>query len=154
MTQETIKQILRKLTIVEEPDLDERLNHTLNPASIEDILLAYIEEVERPNETWINAKTSSVIEFHLKHDEKKEDVPLKQQIPEAFHEFLDIFDETKADLFPKPCSWDHKIELKEGFQLNPTITIPYGFPVLLRQKKRHTFETANPRGGPRILRHF
>ena len=116
MTQETIKQILRKPTIVEEPDQDERLNRTLNPASHEDILLAYIEEVERPNETWINAKTSSAIEFHLKHDAKKEEIPLKQQIPEAFHEFLDVFDETKADRFPEPSSWDHKIELKEGFQ--------------------------------------
>ena len=99
LTQETIKQILRKLTIVEEPDQDERLNRTLNPASHEDILLAYIEEVERPNETWINAKTSLAIEFHLKHDAKKEDIPLKQQIPEAFHEFLDVFDETKTDRF-------------------------------------------------------
>ena len=116
LTQETIKQILRKPTIVEEPDQDERLNHTLNPASHEDILLAYIEEVERPNETWINAKTSSSIEFHLKHDAKKENVPLKQQIPEVFHKFLDVFDETKADRFPEPRPWDHKIELKEGFQ--------------------------------------
>ena len=116
LTQETIKQILQKPTIVEEPDQDERLNHTLNPANHEDILLAYIEEVEQPNETWINAKTSSATEFHLKHDTKKEDIPLKQQIPEAFHEFLDVFDETKADWFPKPRSWDHKIELKEGFK--------------------------------------
>ena len=105
-----------KPTIVEEPDQDERLNRTLNPANHEDILLAYIEEVERPNETWINAKTSSAIEFHLKHDAKNKDIPLKQQIPEAFHEFLDVFDETKADWFPEPRSWDHKIELKKGFQ--------------------------------------
>ena len=101
---------------MEEPDQDERLNRTLNPADHEDILLAYIEEVKRPNETWINAKTSSSIEFHLKHNAKKKNVPLKQQIPEVFHEFLDVFDETKADQFPKPCPWDHEIKLKEGFQ--------------------------------------
>ena len=65
MTQETIKQILQKPTIVEEPDQDERLNRTLNPADHEDILLTYIEEVERPNETWINAKTSSAIHLTI-----------------------------------------------------------------------------------------
>ena len=47
---------------------------------------------------------------------KKEDLPLEQQVPEAFHEFLDVFDEVKADRFPGPRAWDHKIELKEGFQ--------------------------------------
>ena len=83
-----------------------------------------------------------------------------------FHEFLDVFDETKADRFPEPCPWDHKIELKEGFQpksfktynLTPeeqnkldkwikenleklTIAIPYGFPILLCQKKGRTTQT-------------
>ena len=33
-----------------------------------------------------------------------------------FHKFLDVFDETKADQFPEPHPWDHKIKLKEGFQ--------------------------------------
>ena len=68
---------------MEEPDQDERLNRTLNPAEHEDILLAYIEEVKWPNETWIDAKTSSAIEFYLKHDAKKENKPLRQQIPKG-----------------------------------------------------------------------
>ena len=166
LAQQTVKQISQKLTIAEDPDQDERLNRTLNPADQEDILLTYIKKVKCPNETWINVKTSSAIEFHLKHDAKKEDVPLKQQIPEVFHKFLDVFDETKADHFPEPCPWDHKIELKEGFQpksfkmynLTPeeqkrtgqmdkkkpgegihlTIAIPYGLPILLCQKKGWT----------------
>ena len=37
-------------------------------------------------------------------------------IPDAYHDFLDLFNETKADKFPGPRSWDHKIELKEGFE--------------------------------------
>ena len=37
-------------------------------------------------------------------------------IPEAYHGYLDLFNETKADQFSGPCSWDHKIELKEGFE--------------------------------------
>ena len=103
-------------TIVEEIDQEEILNHTQNPTENDDILLAYIEEVQRPNEIWINAKTSNTIQFHLKHDDKKEDLPLEQQVPEAYHDYLNVFDENKADRFPVPRSWDHKIELKEGFQ--------------------------------------
>jgi hypothetical protein len=29
---------------------------------------------------------------------------------------LDVFDENKADQFPDSRPWDHKIELKDGFQ--------------------------------------
>ena len=36
-------------------------------------------------------------------------------IPKEFHEYLDVFLEEKAARFPKSRSWDHKIELKEGF---------------------------------------
>ena len=37
-------------------------------------------------------------------------------VPKVYHEYLDVFDEEKADRFPGPCPWDHKIELKDGFQ--------------------------------------
>ena len=77
-----------------------------------DILVALVDE----EETWINTKTSNAIEFHLQHDEKKEDLPLEEQIPKAYHKYLQIFDENKADQFPETRPWDHKIELKEGFQ--------------------------------------
>ena len=54
----------------------------------------------------------NAIEFHLKHNEKKENLPFEQLIPEALHNYLNIFDENKAERFP----WDHKIELREGFE--------------------------------------
>ena len=41
---------------------------------------------------------------------------LTEQIPEEYHEFINVFDEKKADRFPDSRIWDHKIELKEGFQ--------------------------------------
>ena len=104
-----------RTTVEEEIDVDERLNRTQNPTE-SDIYLGYLEEIRKPNEIWINAKTSPAIEFHLKHNEKKDDLPLEQLIPEEFHEFLDVFDEVKANRFPAPRPWDHKIELKEGFQ--------------------------------------
>ena len=106
----------RKPIITEEIDQEEKLNYTQNPTENDEILLAYIKEMQKPNETWINAKTSSAIEFHLKHNDKKEDLPLNQQVPDMFHDYLDVFDEIKADRFPGPRPWDHKIELKEGFQ--------------------------------------
>ena len=59
---------------------------------------------------------SNTIEFHLQHDEKKDDIPLEQQILEAYHAYLDVFNERKADWFPEQRPWDHKIELKDGFQ--------------------------------------
>ena len=71
-----------KPTIHEEPDEDAELNRTRNPTETDEILLAYMEEVRKPNEVEINAKTSNAIEFHLKHDEKKENLPLKQLVPE------------------------------------------------------------------------
>ena len=77
-----------------------------------DILTTLVDE----EETWINTKTLNAIEFHVQHDEKKEDLPLKEQIPKTYHEYLKIFDENEADRFPESRPWDHKIELKEGFQ--------------------------------------
>ena len=102
--------------IHEEPDEDAELNWTRNPTENDEILLAYVEEVRKPNEVEINAKTSNAIECHLKHDEKKENLPLKQLVPEALHDYLDVFDENKADRFPASRPWDHKIKLKEGFE--------------------------------------
>ena len=81
-----------------------------------EILLAYIKEVQKPNEIWINTKTFNAIEFHLKHNKKKETRPSKQLVLEALHDYLDVFDEIQADRFPGPHPWDHKIELKEGFK--------------------------------------
>ena len=41
---------------------------------------------------------------------KKENLPIDQQIPEPFHDYLDVFDEEKANQIPGPRPWDHKIE--------------------------------------------
>ena len=137
----TAKELVQQLindAIVEEKDVEEHLNRTQNPTyhgeilrfneldevipTLEEreILNTWVEkmekEAEKPSETWINAKTSDSIEFHLKHDEKKQDLPIEKQIPEEYHEYLDVFDEEKADRFPESRIWDHKIEVKEGFQ--------------------------------------
>ena len=61
--------VLSPTTITEETDWEEHLNHTQNPNN-DEIILAYIEEVQKPNKVCINVKTSNTIEFHLQHDEK------------------------------------------------------------------------------------
>ena len=110
---ELAKQATLAPVITEETDEDAHLNKTLNLVTNEtDILAALVEE----EESWINTKTSNAIEFHLQHDEKKEDLPLKEQIPKTYHEYLQIFDKNEANQFPESRPWDHKIELKEGFQ--------------------------------------
>lgn len=110
------RQILSKPTIEEVEDPQAELNRTKTPTPENELLLAFVEESAELDEVWINTKTSSSIEFHLKHDDKEKEIPIDQQIPTEYHEYLDVFDEEKADRFPDPRSWDHKIELKEGFQ--------------------------------------
>ena len=83
----------------------------------EEIWMATTEEIREEDEVWINTKTSNSIKFHLLHDEKKkENFLLTEQIPEEYHEFINVFDEKKVDWFPSSQIWNHKIELKEGFQ--------------------------------------
>jgi hypothetical protein len=77
-----------------------------------DAILSYITQGNQ--DVWINCKMSNSIEFHLTNDEKV-DLPLEQQIPTEYHEYLDVFDDKKANCFPESRTWDHKIELKEGF---------------------------------------
>ena len=81
----------------------------------DEIWMATTKELLEEDEIWINTKTSNSIEFHLLHNEKKDDFLLTEQIPEQYHEFIKVFDEKEANCFPKPRIWDHKIKLKEGF---------------------------------------
>jgi hypothetical protein len=37
-------------------------------------------------------------------------------VPEEFHEYLDVFSETKVNCFLEERTWDHKIEMKKGFK--------------------------------------
>ena len=46
--------------------------------------------------------------------EKPEKTPA-EIVPERYHEFLKVFDETAANRFPPTRPWDHAIDLKEDF---------------------------------------
>jgi len=88
--------------IKDEKDEEEHSNGLINPLiDEEDFVIRTIEETENELNIWINAKTTTSQLLHQTHDEKKKDIPLKEQIPEEYHEFLDVFDEKNADRFPE-----------------------------------------------------
>ena len=81
-----------KPTIDEIVDEEEEKNRTRN------VLITKGEEIlEQMGEEWMNAKTTTSNKFHQKHDEKKDNLPVEEQVPAEYHEFLDIFDEVKAN---------------------------------------------------------
>ena len=104
------------VTITEEDDREAHLNSTQNPINNDElsILIAAITG-DTDNEVWINSKSTTATQIQAEINSKKEVLPLEEQIPKEFHEFLDVFSEEKAARFPEPRSWDHKIEMKEGF---------------------------------------
>jgi hypothetical protein len=56
------------------------------------------------------------MELAIEENSKKQDKTDKQLVPAEYHKYLDIFSEEKAHRFPKSRPWDHKIEMKEGFE--------------------------------------
>ena len=69
------------------------------------------------NETTSINKINVATELAIKENSKKEEKTDKELVPEEFHKYLDIFSEEKAHRFPEPRPWDHKIKMKEGFEL-------------------------------------
>ena len=62
-----------KPTVEEIPDEEEEKNHTLNPTTDNetDTLISLLDIEEELESVWLNAKTTTSNEFHIKHDEKK-----------------------------------------------------------------------------------
>ena len=95
------------VTISEEDDKEEYLNSTQNPLDECD-LATLISSItgKMNNDIWINAKMSMATEIQAELNRKKKDLPLEEQIPKEFHDFLDIFSEEKAARFPESRPWD------------------------------------------------
>jgi hypothetical protein len=98
--------------IEEVVDNEERKNRTTLPLK-EEKLGVYIELLE--TDVWI-CKTNVATELAIEENSKKQDKMDKQLVPAEYHEYLDIFSEEKAHRFPESRPWDHKIEMKEGFE--------------------------------------
>ena len=62
------------------------------------------------------SKITIATELAAEQNQKKEEKTDKELIPEEYHKYLDVFSEEKVARFPESRSWDHKIEIKEGFE--------------------------------------
>ena len=101
--------------IEEIPDDDEWKNQTINSIDDDmDLLISYINDNMDRN-IWINAKSTTATEIQAEINLKKKVLPLEEQIPKEFHDYLDVFSEEKAACFLESRPWDHKIELKDTF---------------------------------------
>ena len=107
--------------VEEGTDQESWKNHTINPTEELDdeeirnaVLISYIKEMKM--KVWINAKGNMATELAIKGNEKKAKLTNEELVPEDLHEFFDVFDENKANQFPEANVWDHKIDMKEGFE--------------------------------------
>ena len=126
--------------IEEIPDDDEWKNQTINSIDDDmDLLISYINGNMDRN-IWINAKSTTAMEIQAEINLKKKVLPLEEQIPSEFHDFLDVFSEEKAARFLESRPWDHKIDLKDTFtpksfktyNLTPQDTYGYHVTPLIR----------------------
>ena len=102
-----------------------QVNHTetdVGQIDLDDnsLLASYISGApsKELEEVWINSTMSHLQAFAAKYEGnvQDEDIDLKKAVPAEFHEYLDVFSDKKSTQFPKSTPWDHRIELKEGFQ--------------------------------------
>ena len=109
------KQTVPKPSIEEIPDEDEWKNKTINPTDNDtDLLISYIMD-DMDKDIWINSKSTTATRIQAEINLQKKVLPLEEQVPIEFHEFLDVFSEEKVARFPDPRPWDHKIKMKDTF---------------------------------------
>jgi hypothetical protein len=92
---------------------DEEPKNRMTLSLKENKMGVYIELLE--TDVWIH-KTNITMELAIEENSKKTDKTDEQLVPVEYHEYLDIFSEEKAHRFPKSRPWNHKIEMKEGFE--------------------------------------
>ena len=87
-----------KVSLHEEVDEEEWKNRTINGLDEEEISLL-LATITGQNETdiWINAKTNLAMDMAIEANLKKREIPVTELVPLEYHEFLDVFDEDKAN---------------------------------------------------------
>ena len=84
-------------SILEEIDEEEWMNRMINILdTTEEHILESMEEYIKT--MWIN-KTNLTTELAMAENLKKTELPVEEMIPKEFHEYLDIFNEQKANQF-------------------------------------------------------
>jgi hypothetical protein len=76
-------------------DEEEPLNRPIN--ALDKVLLEYLG---MENEVWINSKDNLATRLAAEVNQKKPDPTPEQLVPPEYHEYLDIFNEDKANRFP------------------------------------------------------
>ncbi|KAJ2926197.1 hypothetical protein H1R20_g10898, partial [Candolleomyces eurysporus] len=71
--------------------------------------------LKHSNSIPIRTKITTSQTLAQEHEEKKKEIPLEEQIPKRYHEYLDLFDKKTATRFPASRPYDHKIDLKPEF---------------------------------------
>ena len=106
-----------KASLKEEVDEENWKNRTINRLEEDETSLLMATLMGQINtDIWINTKTNLAMDMTIKANLKKKEIPVTELVPPEYHEFLDVFDEEKANRFPESCKWDHKIDMKEGFE--------------------------------------
>jgi hypothetical protein len=98
---------------IEEVVDDEERKNRATLSLKEDKLGVFIKLLE--TDVWIY-KTNITTELAIEENSKNQDKTDEQLVPAEYHEYLDIFSEEKAHRFLQSRPWDHKIEMKEGFE--------------------------------------
>jgi hypothetical protein len=92
-------------------DEEEHLNRPTNAS--DEVLLEYLG---MENKLWINSKENLATKLASEANQKKPDLTSEQLVPREYHDYLDIFNEDKANWFTDTRPWDHKIEMKCRFE--------------------------------------
>ena len=106
-------------TIAEVLYEEEYLNQTQNPSSEDDeesLDLLVLDVNGKFAPVWINTKTNLAMDMAIEDNLKKKELSVTEMVPPKYHKFLDVFDEQKANRFLESRPWDHKVEMKEGFE--------------------------------------
>ena len=56
------------------------------------------------------------MDMAIENNLKKQEHTVEEMVPKEYHEFLNVFSEEKAARFLESKEWDHKIDMKEGFE--------------------------------------
>ena len=117
LTKDQRKENRTPATLTEILDEEEYLNRTQNIQDEDDESIISFMNVNSNFElVWINAKTNLTMDMAIKNNLKKQEKSVEEMVPKEYHEFLDVFSEEKAARFPESKPWDHKIDMKEGFE--------------------------------------
>ena len=102
-------------TSIEVLDEEEYLNRTQNTLDEdEESIISFIDINGKFELVWINMKTNLAMDMAIQNNLKKQEHTVEEMVPK---EYLNVFSEEKAARFPESKEWDHKIDMKEAFEL-------------------------------------